>query len=69
VERKVWTAGEFDRLTPAEHAALLDASVLTVLDQVPVPLLDRVRDRAEQRLVPGEPSRVLGGLPSGAAPT
>jgi hypothetical protein len=54
VARKVWTAEELERLTPAEQNALFDASVVTDLDQVPAAFLDQVRARAEQCLVPGD---------------
>jgi hypothetical protein len=54
VARKVWTAEELERLTPAEQDALFDASVVTDLDQVPAAFLDQVRARVEQRLVPGD---------------
>jgi hypothetical protein len=54
VARKVWTAEEFEQLTPAEQDALFDASVVTDLGQVPAAFLEHVRARAEQRLVPGD---------------
>jgi hypothetical protein len=54
VARKVWTAEELEQLTPPEQDALFSASVVTDLDQVPAAFLERIRARAEQRLVPGD---------------
>jgi hypothetical protein len=54
VVRKVWTAEELGRLTPAEQDALFDASIVTDVDQVPALFLERVLSRAEKHLVPGD---------------
>jgi hypothetical protein len=47
--RKVWSADELARLSPAEQDALFDESIVTDLDEVPTEFLSRIRDRFEQR--------------------
>jgi hypothetical protein len=54
VSRKVWTAPEFERLSPAEQDAVFDSSVISDLDQVPAEFLDRVRRRFQERTSPSE---------------
>ena len=54
VARKVWTATELERLTPAEQDALFDASVVTSLSDVPDAFLDRVRARLDERIARSE---------------
>jgi hypothetical protein len=51
VERRVWTAEELERLTPAEQDALFEESIVTDLDDVPDPFLEKVRTRLQQCLV------------------
>ena len=47
---KVVTAGELEKMSPAEQQAIFDASVVTDLDQVPAEFLERVRLRLEQHI-------------------
>jgi hypothetical protein len=54
VARKVSTAEELEQLTPAEQDALFSASVVTDLDKVSAAFMERIRARAEQRLVNGD---------------
>jgi hypothetical protein len=48
--RKVWTAQELERLSPAEQDAIFESSVVTDLDQVPAEFLSRVRERLQARI-------------------
>jgi hypothetical protein len=48
--RKVWTAQELERLSPAEQDAIFESSVVTDLDQVPAEFLNRVRERLQARI-------------------
>ena len=48
--QKIWTAEEPERMTPAEQAAIFDASVLRNLDDIPKEFLARVRARFEAHL-------------------
>ena len=47
----MWTAEEFENLSPAERHVLFDASVVTSLDQAPQKLIARARARIEERIV------------------
>lgn len=49
VGRKVWTAEEIERLSPAEQDELFRSSLVTDLDDVPAEFLERVRKRFEER--------------------
>lgn len=46
----MWTAAEFEKLTPAEQDAAFHASIVTDLDDIPPEFLDRVRRRLLSRL-------------------
>jgi hypothetical protein len=50
VERKVLTAAELERLSPAEQAAAFEASIIWDLDDAPPDLVARARARAEDRI-------------------
>lgn len=54
---KVWTAQELERMTPAEQAAVFEASVVTDLGNVPPEFLERVRNRARERIADEESRR------------
>ena len=47
--RKVWTAEEIERLSPAEQDELFKSSLVADLDDVPAEFLERVRARFEER--------------------
>ena len=49
---KVWTAAEFEKLSPAQRQQIFDASLVLDLDDVPPEFLDRVRDRVQDRKAP-----------------
>lgn len=56
--RKVQTAEEFERMTPAQQDAHFDASLVTNLSEAPDVFLDRVRERLEERIAKsGTPKR------------
>jgi hypothetical protein len=57
VEQQVRTSAELDKLSPAERQALLDASVVTDLDQAPQDLIERSRTRIRQRIAQAEAQR------------
>ncbi len=48
--RKVWTAAEIEKLSPAEQDAVFEDSVVDDLDQVPPSFLARVRARLDERI-------------------
>jgi hypothetical protein len=48
--RKVWTAEELFKLTPAEQDELFKASIVRDLDQAPPALVARARARLEERI-------------------
>ena len=48
--QNIWTAEEPERMTPAEQAAIFEASVLRNLDDIPKEFLARVRARFEAHL-------------------
>jgi hypothetical protein len=52
--RDVWTAAELEQMTPAEHDAAFEASIVTDLREVPPVFLKRVRARVEQRIADAE---------------
>jgi len=47
---KVWTADELERLAPAEQDAIFDASVVNDLADAPPEFVERVRQRAKERI-------------------
>ena len=47
---KVWTAEEFERLSPSEQDALFEQSIVTELAAVPEEFLAHVRARVQQRI-------------------
>lgn len=53
---KVWTAAEFEAMSPAEQDALFNASIVTDLDAVPPAFLARVRERVGDRTAGVEPA-------------
>lgn len=51
MERKrIWTAEDLFKLTPAEQDAVFEASIETDLDNMPPELVARARTRIEQRI-------------------
>lgn len=47
---KIWTAEEFEHLSPAEQDAVFEQSVVTDLEAVPEEFLARVRARVQRRI-------------------
>lgn len=47
---KLWTAEEFEALSPAEQDAVFEQSIVTDLPSVPEEFLARVRARVEDRI-------------------
>jgi hypothetical protein len=50
VDRRVITAAELERLTPAERDAAFNASIVWDLADAPPALVDRARARVEERI-------------------
>ena len=48
--RRIWTAEEFEAMTPAQQDEIFDASIISDLDEVPTELLTRVRARLQERI-------------------
>lgn len=55
--RKIWTAEEVEKLSPAEQDELFRSSLVTNLDDVPVEFLERVRERFQERVAGGDAPR------------
>ena len=51
---KVWTAAELEGLTPAEQDELFEASLIRDAARMPPDFLERVRQRARQRIADTE---------------
>jgi len=47
--KKIWTAEELEKLTPAEQQALFDQSIVRDLSEVPEEFLNRVRAKVLAR--------------------
>jgi hypothetical protein len=56
VSRKVWTAAELEKLSPAEQDDLFSASIVTDLDDVPPEFVARVRARVQARIDASDPA-------------
>ena len=54
--RKIWTAEELLKLTPAEQDAIFESSMVRDLDQAPAKLVALARARIEQRIARTEPT-------------
>ena len=52
--KRIWTAEEFERLTPVEQDAVFDASIEYDLTAVPTAFVEAVRMRTTQRIVEAE---------------
>lgn len=61
--RSMWTAEEFEALTPSERDEAFDAAVVLDLDAIPSELLERVRTRLQERIEKHQP----GGSSPGSA--
>ena len=46
---KIWTAEELEKLAPEERSRLFEASVVRDLDDAPLSLVDRARERLRLR--------------------
>jgi hypothetical protein len=47
---KIWTAEELERLTPDERDRLFEDSIVRDLDDAPSDLVDRARERLQERI-------------------
>jgi hypothetical protein len=57
MERRIWTAAELERMSPAEQDAIFQASLVRDLDDVPPEFLDRVRANVNRRIADIERSQ------------
>ncbi len=48
--RRIWTAEEFEAMTPAQQDEIFDAAVISDINDVPEELLARVRARLQERI-------------------
>ncbi len=53
----VVSAAELEGMSPVEHRALFEASIVTDLNQTPTDLVERARARIEQRIAESESPR------------
>ena len=56
MERKIWTAAELEKMTPAERSAISQASVVRDLADAPQHLVERARRFVEARIAAEESS-------------
>jgi hypothetical protein len=54
---RLWTAEEFERLTPAEQDAVFEASIECDLSRFPTDFVNRVRARTRTRIADSESDR------------
>jgi len=54
MERKIWTAAELAKMTPAERRAISQAAEITDLSEIPPELLERARDSARRHMAADE---------------
>ena len=54
MERKIWTAAELDKMTPAERREISQAAIITDLSEVPPEFLERARDSARRHMTSNE---------------
>lgn len=52
--RKVWTAAELERLSPAERQRIFDESLITDLTQVPPDFLARIQENVRHHIAEHE---------------
>jgi hypothetical protein len=50
MERRFWTAAEFEKLSPAEQDEVFANSIVRDLGEVPAAFLERVRARVRERI-------------------
>ena len=48
--RRIWSAEEFEAMTPAQQDEIFDAAIISDLDEIPTELLARVRARLQERI-------------------
>ena len=51
------TAAELEKLSPAERHELLEASIVTDLDEAPSHLVEQARTRVQQSIAESDPKR------------
>ena len=56
MERKIWTAAELEKMTPAERSAISQSSIVRDLDDAPQHLVERARRFVEARIAAEESS-------------
>ena len=54
VSRKVWTAEELEKMTPAEQDSIFASSIVTDFADIPEQFLDRVKNRVQDRIAKTE---------------
>ena len=54
MERKIWTAAELEKMTPAERREISQAAIVTDLSQVAPEFLQRARDSAHRHMASNE---------------
>ena len=54
MERKIWTAAELEKLTPAERREISRAAVVTDLSEVDPKFLERARASARRHMAENE---------------
>ena len=47
---KIWSAEELEQLTPEERKRLFEASIVRDLDDAPSSLVDKARERLQERI-------------------
>lgn len=53
-DRKLWTAEELEKLSPAERTEIIRAGIVTDLDEVPAAFLERVQANVRDHIATTE---------------
>ena len=56
MERKIWTAAELEKLSPAERREISQAAIVADLSEVAPEFLERARDSARRHMTSNEQS-------------
>ncbi len=57
MDKKIWTAAELEKMTPAERHELSEASIVRDLDEAPQHLVERARQFVAERIATEEASQ------------
>lgn len=56
MDKKIWTAAELEKMTPAERHEISKASIVKDLTEAPQQLVDKAREFVKTRIAAEEPT-------------